>query len=164
MDEAIRPREDLDELATRISQARQLNNIAASEAYGIRPSFDHVLVQQPKHGVAERNGLFIPAVGRSMNEAEVLAVGPGRLHDGVHVPVHVRPGDKVILCQAAYHPIAIDVEKVDLERGEKVNERVELLLVKEGLIIATVAPNVTLLNASPKKNYAAEWEAVHDGD
>lgn len=165
MDESIAPRpHPLDELAATIAEARKLPVPAADgrEAFGIRPHFDHVLVLRPERGVTERNGLFIPQVGLSQNEATVLAVGPGRYHEGVFVPVSVKTGDKVILAQAAYHPIAVSITKAD-EDGKIMKGTLDLLLIKEGLIIATIATDVELLNAAPKKMYGYGHEGFDDG-
>lgn len=165
MDESITPREHpLDALAATIAEARQLPIPAAvgREAFGIRPHFDHVLVLRPELGAKERNGLWIPDVGQSQNEATVLAVGPGRHHEGVFVPVGVRVGDKVILAQAAYHPIAVSVTKAN-EDGILMKGTLNLLLVKEGLIIATVAADTELLNAQPKKMYGYGHDGFDDG-
>lgn len=167
MDAEIRPRQtgdELDRIAGEIAKARELPppSVDGREAFGIRPHFDHVLVLQPEHGVTERNGLFIPQVGRSSNEATVLAIGPGRYHEGVFVPVGVKVGDKVILAQAAYHPIAVSVTKAN-EDGVIQKGTLDLLLIKEGLIIATMAPEVELLNAQPKKMYGYGHDGFDDG-
>ena len=144
--------------------AAGLDPHGSTEAFGIRPSFDHVLLLKPKHGVTERNGLFMPEMGRNDNEAEVVAVGPGRLHDGVFLPVHVRPGDKVVLAQAAYHPISVSVQVEDKnKKNATYEETVNLLIVKEGLIIARIAPKTTLLNAKPPKMYGYGNDEYQDG-
>lgn len=169
MDESItlRPPGELDEIAGAIAAARDLTKIDepstdGREAFGIRPHFDHVLVVQPEHGDTERNGLWIPKVGRSQNEATVLAVGPGRYHEGIFVPVSVKRGDKVILAQAAYHPIAVSVTNAN-EDGVLQKGTVNLLLIKEGLIIATMNTDIELLNSQPKKMYGYGHDGFDDG-
>ena len=124
----------------------------STESHGIRPSSDYVLLKRPKYGETMRDGLWLPAQSRdAANEAEVLAIGPGRLHEGVWMPVHVKPGDKVILAHAAYQPINVD--------------GTDLIIAKEGLIMARITKSdIILVNASPKKMYGLANDAYHDGD
>lgn len=124
-----------------------------SEAFGISPQWDYLVVRQPERADRTRDGsvLILPGVGADKNEAIVLAVGPGVLHDGKKVPMPFAPGDRVILAQASYHPLHVDGEN--------------LLLVKAGLVLAVVTKeDAILLNAGGKKNYAAQYEAHHVDD
>jgi chaperonin GroES len=153
----------LDDIAATIAEARALERIPqATEAYGIRPYSDHVLVRQPKRGARMRENslLWMPGEGELGNQAEVLAIGPGReREDGTYRPINVRVGDRVILAVATYNSIAVDAQTTD-ESGGVMNESIDLLLVKEGLIIGVVAKETVLLSAGKQpKNYAEEWGA-----
>ena len=120
-----------------------------SEAFGIAPQFDHLLVRQPEHGDKMRDGLWLPTIGRDKNEAEVLAVGPGRYHEGALRPCSFKVGDRVVLANATYHPISVDGHN--------------LLLVKEQLVVAKVTnKDSILLNSTGKKNYALEYEGASE--
>lgn len=122
----------------------------SSIALGIAPQWDYLLVKQPDRAERTREGgvIILPGTGQDKNEAIVLAVGPGILHDGKKVPMPFEPGDRVVLAQANYHPLHVDGQNV--------------LLVKAGLVLCKVtAGDVILLNAGGKKNYAAQYEAGH---
>lgn len=118
------------------------------EYRGIRPAWDYLVVRQPEHAEKTQHGIILPAThGRDKNEAEVLAVGPGVLHDGKKVPMPFEVGDRVVLANANYHPLYADGENV--------------LLVKAGLVMAVVREGTLLLNAGGKKDYAAAYQAGH---
>ena len=121
------------------------------EYRGISPQWDMLLVRQPEHAERTTNGIVLPAThGRDKNEAEVLAVGPGMLHDGKVVPMPFKVGDRVVLANANYHPLYADGENV--------------LLVKAGLVLAVVREGTLLLNAGGKKDYALQYGANHSDD
>ena len=125
-----------------------------SEAFGIRPQWDYLLVRQPEHAERVRDGgvIIMPPSGSDKNEAEVVAVGPGRRIDGDKIAMPCRVGDRVVLATASYHPLHVDGQS--------------FLLVKAGLVMAVVTnKDAILLNAQGKKprtDYAAEWEASAD--
>ncbi len=122
-----------------------------SEYRGISPQWDNILVRTPEHAERVQGGIIVPAThGRDKNEAEVLAVGPGILHDGKKVPMPFKPGDRVILANANYHPLSADGENV--------------MLAKAGLVVAIVREGTLLLNAGGKKDYARQYEAGHTED
>ncbi len=122
---------------------------SSGEAFGIAPQFDYVLLEVPARADRTRDGglIIMPGAGADKNEALVLAVGPGFLHDGKRVPMPVTPGDRVIMASANYHPIHADGKN--------------MFLAKAGLIIAKVTESVILLNAGGKKDYAAQYGAHH---
>ncbi len=139
-----------------IAKAKMLDEVAhvemnTREYRGIAPAWDYLVVKQPEHAERTQGGVILPAThGRDKNEAEVLAVGPGILHDGKTVPMPFKVGDRVVLANANYHPLFADGENV--------------LLVKAGLVLAVVREGTLLLNAGGKRNYAAEYEAAHTED
>jgi chaperonin GroES len=124
---------------------------SSGEAFGIAPQWDYVLCKKPDHAERTREGslLIMPGQGMDKNEALVLAVGPGILHDGKRVPMPVVPGDRVILAAAAYHPIR--------------TEGADVFLAKAGLIIAKVTDSSLILMGAgrQKKDYAAQYGAHH---
>jgi chaperonin GroES len=65
------------------------------------PLLDRVLVQRVKAEAKTASGIFLPESSvRELNEAKVLAVGPGALdRDGKRVPMGVNAGDKVLIPQ-----------------------------------------------------------------
>ena len=64
----------------------------------IKPLEDRIVVQPVEAEQVTASGLVIPDTAKERpQEAEVIAVGPGRIDDhGNRVPVDVKVGDKVI--------------------------------------------------------------------
>lgn len=137
-----------------LSKVREAEEEASDpgEFEGVRPLWDYVLVRRPEHGDRTKEGtsIIMPGAGRDKNEAEVLAVGPGQLHDGKQVPMPFKVGDRVVLAVANYHEIR--------------TETADVLLVKAGLALASITPDIVLMGGRSKKNYAAQYEAHHTED
>ena len=64
---------------------------------------DRVLVQRIKAETKTAGGIFLPESSvKELNEAKVLAVGPGALSkDGSRVPMGVAQGDRVLIPQVS---------------------------------------------------------------
>lgn len=67
----------------------------------LAPLLDRILVQRVKAETKTAGGLFLPESSvKELNEARVLAVGPGGLDkEGKRVTPSVAPGDKVLIPQ-----------------------------------------------------------------
>jgi len=67
----------------------------------LAPLLDRVLVQRIKAETKTASGIFLPESSvKELNEARVLAVGPGGLDkDGKRVQCSVQAGDKVLIPQ-----------------------------------------------------------------
>lgn len=65
------------------------------------PLLDRVLVQRVKAETKTAGGIFLPESSlEKLNEAKVLAVGPGALDkDGKRMPMGVSEGDRVLIPQ-----------------------------------------------------------------
>lgn len=65
------------------------------------PLLDRILVQRAKAEAKTAGGIFLPeAAVKDLNEAKVLAVGPGLLdRDGKRIAPSVKAGDKVLIPQ-----------------------------------------------------------------
>lgn len=65
------------------------------------PLLDRVLVQRVKAETKTAGGIFLPESSvKELNEAKVLAVGPGGLdRDGKRITMSVKEGDKVLIPQ-----------------------------------------------------------------
>lgn len=63
------------------------------------PLLDRVLVQRIKAETKTASGIFLPESSvKELNEAKVLAVGPGALDkEGKRLPVGVQAGDRVLI-------------------------------------------------------------------
>lgn len=63
----------------------------------IKPLGDRVVIKMLEAEEKSKGGIFLP--GQTKEEpqvAEVVAVGPGEMHDGKNVPMQVKVGDKIL--------------------------------------------------------------------
>ena len=92
----------------------------------IRPLGDNVLVKQMKADEVTSFGLVLPDKDEKKAEAEVVAVGPGKMLDnGQLSQMQVKAGDKVILKNWGG-------EKVELNKEEyKIVSQDDILAVME---------------------------------
>jgi chaperonin GroES len=69
----------------------------------LAPLLDRVLVQRIKAEAKTASGIFLPESSvKELNEARVLAIGPGGLDkDGKRVSCSVAVGDKVLIPQVS---------------------------------------------------------------
>jgi co-chaperonin GroES (HSP10) len=69
------------------------------------PLLDRVLVQRIKAETKTACGIFLPESSlEKLNEAKVLAVGPGGLDkDGKRIAMGVAEGDRVLIPQVCWH-------------------------------------------------------------
>jgi len=76
----------------------------------IRPLHDRVLVKRIELQEQVRGGIIIPDTAKEKpQEAEVVAVGPGKLaDDGKRTPLEVQPGDRVLMGKYSGSEIKID--------------------------------------------------------
>ena len=94
----------------------------------LAPLLDRVLVQRIKAESKTASGIFLPESSvKELNEARVLAVGPGGLDkDGKRVSCSVQPGDKVLIPQYGGSPVKVGEEEYSLFRDHdilaKINE------------------------------------------
>ena len=76
----------------------------------IRPLQDRVLVKRVELKEQVRGGIIIPDTAKEKpQEAEVVAVGPGKLNDeGKRTPLEVQPGDRILMGKYSGSEIKID--------------------------------------------------------
>ncbi len=93
----------------------------------IKPLADRVLVKRLDEAEEQKvGGIIIPDTAKEKpQEAEIVAVGPGRLEDGKHIPLEVKEGDKVLI--GKYSGTEVKIE------GE------EFLIMREDDVLAIVA-------------------------
>ena len=93
----------------------------------IRPLADRVLVKRLDEAEEQKvGGIIIPDTAKEKpQEAEIVAVGPGRYEDGKRVPLEVSVGEKVLI--GKYSGTEVKIE------GE------EYLIMREDDILAIVA-------------------------
>ncbi len=93
----------------------------------IKPLADRVLVKRLDEAEEQKvGGIIIPDTAKEKpQEAEIVAVGPGRREDGKHIPLEVKEGDKVLI--GKYSGTEVKIE------GE------EFLIMREDDVLAIVA-------------------------
>ncbi|KAL2267836.1 hypothetical protein VTJ83DRAFT_5113 [Remersonia thermophila] len=86
------------------------------------PLLDRVLVQRVKAEAKTASGIFLPESSvKELNEAKVLAVGPGALSkDGQRVPMSVSAGDRVLIPQYGGSPVKVGDEEYHLFRDSEI--------------------------------------------
>ncbi|KAL2120105.1 hypothetical protein VTJ04DRAFT_4131 [Mycothermus thermophilus] len=97
--------------------ATSLRNIKA-----LVPLLDRVLVQRIKAEAKTASGIYLPESSvKELNEAKVLAVGPGALgKDGKRVPMSVAAGDRVLIPQYGGSPVKVGDEEYHLFRDSEI--------------------------------------------
>ncbi|KAH8678764.1 10 kDa heat shock protein, mitochondrial [Tricladium varicosporioides] len=94
----------------------------------LAPLLDRVLVQRIKAETKTASGIFLPESSvKELNEARVLAVGPGGVDkEGKRIAMGVAPGDKVLIPQYGGSPVKVGEEEYSLFRDHdilaKINE------------------------------------------
>ena len=80
---------------------RNLQSTSLRSIKSLVPLLDRILVQRVKAETKTASGIFLPESSvKELNEAKVLAVGPGALDkNGARVPMSVGVGDRVLIPQ-----------------------------------------------------------------
>lgn len=88
----------------------------------IRPLHDRVVVKRIEQGEQIRGGIIIPDTAKEKpQEAEVVAVGPGKLNDeGNRMPIDVKTGDRVLIGKYSGSEIKIDGEELVILREDEI--------------------------------------------
>ncbi|KAG5176770.1 10 kDa heat shock protein-like protein, mitochondrial [Tribonema minus] len=86
------------------------------------PLADRILVKRIVPKAQTAGGVFLPETKMAkLNEAEVIAVGPGRrTEDGKVVPMSISVGDTVLLPEYGGHTVSLSGEDVTLLREEEI--------------------------------------------
>ena len=88
----------------------------------IRPLHDRVLVKRVEQEEQVRGGIIIPDTAKEKpQEAEVVAVGPGKLgDDGKRSPMDVKEGDRVLMGKYSGSEIKLDGTDYVILREEEI--------------------------------------------
>ncbi|KAL1879739.1 mitochondrial heat shock protein Hsp10 [Diaporthe australafricana] len=86
------------------------------------PLLDRVLVQRIKAEAKTASGIFLPESSvKELNEAKVLAVGPGALDkEGKRLPVGVQAGDRVLIPTFGGSPVKVGEDEYALFRDSEI--------------------------------------------
>ena len=78
----------------------------------ITPLADRVVIKMLEAEETTKSGIILSAKSQEKSQvAEVLAVGPGGIVDGVEVKMYIEVGDKVLTSQYAGTEVKIDGEE-----------------------------------------------------
>ncbi|MEM9554518.1 MAG: co-chaperone GroES [Acidobacteriota bacterium] len=88
----------------------------------IRPLHDRVVAKRVEAQEEVRGGIIIPDSAKEKpQEAEVKAVGPGKLDDsGNRLPIDVKAGDRVLIGKYSGNEIKIDNEDLVILREDEI--------------------------------------------
>ena len=88
----------------------------------IKPLADRILVKRLDEDEEQQvGGIIIPDTAKEKpQEAEVVAVGPGKMDDGKRVALEVRKGDKILIGQYSGAEVKIEGEEFLIMREEDV--------------------------------------------
>ena len=88
----------------------------------IRPLHDRVVVKRVEAEDQVRGGIIIPDTAKEKpQEAEVIAVGPGKLNDdGERSPMDVKEGDRVLIGKYSGSEIKIGDEDLVIVREDEI--------------------------------------------
>jgi chaperonin GroES len=93
----------------------------------IRPLQDRVVAKRIEQTEEVRGGIIIPDTAKEKpQEAEVVAVGPGKLDEnGNRIPVDVKKGDRVLIGKYSGSEIKIGDEDLVILREDEILAVVE---------------------------------------
>ncbi len=88
----------------------------------VRPLHDRVLLRRLEEKEVVKGGIIIPDTAKEKpQEAEVIAVGPGKLDDsGKRMPIDVKKGDRVLVGKYSGSDIKIDDEEYLIVREDEI--------------------------------------------
>jgi chaperonin GroES len=88
----------------------------------VRPLNDRVLLKRLEQQEVVKGGIIIPDTAKEKpQEAEVMAVGPGKLDDnGKRVPCEVKKGDRVLIGKYSGTDIKISDEEYVIVREDEI--------------------------------------------
>jgi chaperonin GroES len=88
----------------------------------IRPLHDRVVVKRIEQKETVKGGIIIPDTAKEKpQEAEVVAVGPGKINDdGKRSPMDVKKGDRVLIGKYSGSEIKIDDEEMVIVREDEI--------------------------------------------
>jgi chaperonin GroES len=91
----------------------------------ITPLHDRVLVRRLEQKETAKGGIIIPDTAKEKpQEAEVIAVGAGKLEKGHRVPLDVKAGDRILFGKYTGSDITIDGQEYLILREEEILAKV----------------------------------------
>jgi chaperonin GroES len=90
-------------------------------AVNITPLHDRVLVKRIEDKETVRGGIIIPDSAKEKpQEAEVVAVGAGKIEKGARIPLDVKAGDRILFGKYSGSEIKIENEEYLILREDEI--------------------------------------------
>ena len=87
----------------------------------VTPLYDRVLLKRLEEQEVVKGGIIIPDTAKEKPlEAEVIAVGKGRIEGDKVVPLEVKAGDKVLIGKFSGTDVTVDGEEHVIVREEEI--------------------------------------------
>jgi chaperonin GroES len=87
----------------------------------ITPLHDRVLVRRLEEKETAKGGIIIPDTAKEKpQEAEVMAVGAGKMEKGRRIPLDVKAGDRILFGKYTGNDIKIDDQEYLILREEEI--------------------------------------------
>ncbi len=88
----------------------------------VRPLHDRVLLRRLEEKEVVKGGIIIPDTAKEKpQEAEVVAVGPGKLDEnGKRLPIDVKKGDRILIGKYSGSDIKIDDQEYVIVREDEI--------------------------------------------
>ena len=94
-------------------------------AVNVTPLHDRVLVRRLEEKEAAKGGIIIPDTAKEKpQEAEVMAVGAGKIEKGKRIPVDVKVGDRILFGKYTGSDIKIDDQEYLILREDEILAKV----------------------------------------
>ena len=91
----------------------------------ITPLHDRVLVRRLEEKESVKGGIIIPDTAKEKpQEAEVMAVGAGKIEKGKRIPVDVKVGDRILFGKYTGSDIKIDDQEYLILREDEILAKV----------------------------------------
>jgi chaperonin GroES len=90
-------------------------------AVNMTPLHDRVLIRTVEEKETAKGGIIIPDSARERpQEAEVMAVGAGKIEKGQRIPLDVKVGDRILFGRYAGSEIKVDGQDYLILREEEI--------------------------------------------
>lgn len=92
----------------------------------IKPLADRVVIKKLEAETTTKSGIVLSGTAKEKpQEAEVIAVGPGALHEGKRIEMEVKVGDKVLYSKYAGTEVKVDGEEYTILKQDDILAIVE---------------------------------------
>ena len=92
----------------------------------IKPLGDRVVIKKLEAETTTKSGIVLSGSAKEKpQEAEVMAVGPGAIHEGKRIDMEVKVGDKVLYSKYAGTEVKVDGEEYTILKQDDILAIVE---------------------------------------